>query len=218
MERIDFATVSPVIIKHEKDYITNLSKIDKNILYECLLAKQKLVGVECRFLYWLSYNDGFEIEFPKPIIPTLPITSYELEKFSLSFLKSAVRKKIFNSLILFSNLVKESCKINSLEIIIGGSFIDINQRFPSDIDIVILYPGEHKSNPIFDLSNIETQKLINSDLDIVFLPQNFSLKSFKSFSRIMCLSNNLNYQTEDDEVFPVEKVKFCERALIKIVL
>jgi hypothetical protein len=78
-------------------------------IYECLLSKKKLLGIEYSYLCWLNFRFGWKlkINFPKiPLIKQIDIISFKTE-----FLFNDHRKLLFKELEEFIKIKKEKNNI-----------------------------------------------------------------------------------------------------------
>ncbi len=165
------------------------------IAFEYLTNRGHLKEVQYRFLCWLNHSYDYPIKINKPYI--VKPTYYKKAKFETAYLFSEKRKSRFKLLSDYIDKLKKSEKMESISILIGGSFSDETNETPKDIDIVILIPKSQGNN---HLPNLETQYLLHPYLfekvDMKFLPENYSLNKFKAYSHIISLGNKARQKDE----------------------
>jgi hypothetical protein len=75
-------------------------------------------------------------------------------------------------------------------VLIGGSFVDLANAEPNDIDIVLLTqndsPSEVHENFLYNAG------MISKGIDLRVLPINYSLTKFKAYSNITHLGNQVS--------------------------
>lgn len=191
-------------------------KIDKGFLreaYNYLKNKDKLLGVEYRFLCWLNVNYQYPVEIELPII-TLPHT-IDLVAFEAEYTYNDKRKKLYKLLSKFINELKNRHNLSVLNVLIGGSYADTRIEIPKDIDICILVPESHRDTHELHLNYQLACNNVPVGVDLRFLPEDYSIEIFKAYSRIVCLGNKAKFKDKDG---PFSFNEFTKRKILKISL
>lgn len=179
------------IANQGRNYIADPDKQFIKIAYEYLSAESNLNGYEYRFLCWLNFNFDLDIKLNLPSIESPKLVN--LFSFKESYLFSDRRHILYESLLDYIKGLKERTQLKDVFVLIGGSFTDTNVDAPNDIDIAILTPCGFEDSDEFNENYQPTHELIPEGVDMVFLPEELKLSSFKVFSRIMCLGNKADF-------------------------
>lgn len=174
-----------------------------NQIYNFLSTKKKLIGIEYTFLCWLNYRFGWELKINSPQIPV--IRKLSLNEFKSNFVLAGYhRAKMYTKLLDF---IKE-WKYNIDGILIGGSFVDIDNDAPRDIDAILLM--RDKSYPLVLNERHE-------GLDLLLLPTNYCLNKFKAYYYIIYCGNKAQKKDSSIDINEgIENNEFKEREIIKI--
>jgi len=223
---MDIAEIE-INIKHLKSG-SDLPKYLLDEIFNYLLNKEILIGVEYRIICWLisqyNFKIDFKIDLPKINIPRI----VKKEEFELRYLFSIKRNSLYASLIEFTNVLKNNLYKNYIRVIVGGSFTDLQNSNPNDLDLIVLVSEEDLENKYCNECFYLNPKLtdyVNLDLrhklDLSFLPQNYSFKSFRAYNKIVCLCNLPLYRDKDkitgnDILLKLGKNKFKFREIIEI--
>ena len=205
-----------------------------------LLKKDKYKGFEYRFLSWLIYQNIIpnSKNINLPYLITNNIKSIVKEDFFYNYcFISPKRKEIYDSLLCFIHAFKAENKIKNREfnILVGGSFTDITNQNPSDIDFIIkipqklwdkkfsnktLYHNFIKMNRSIEF--LSRQFIIDSFddkqkyVDFHLLPDKFSLNKFKAYNDFIMLTNNA--QVKDKLEKEYANNIFIERKIISLTI
>jgi hypothetical protein len=178
------------------NYDFNYSSVQLDNVYNFILKREIInIPVEYTFACWLKevkqYN--FEIELPQ----LLQIVKLDFNEFKKTYLVSNYRSLLFELLQRYINELSSSMNVK-LSILIGGSFTDKFNSEPKDIDFIILVPNDiyFKHPAIFNERIVYRNRLNKwffNKLDFKFLPFDYSLNYFKSYSNIMSIGNTGKY-------------------------
>jgi hypothetical protein len=180
-----------------EDFIPNRKISFLEIALEYVLSKTTLECYDVRFLCWLKtqYNLSVPIELNLPFICT-PI-QVKTEDFEKKYVFNETRKNLYDQLSQFIDYLKEQNNLASIDILFGGSYMDIENESPNDIDIAILIPEGEEENYNFNEASQRADKAIPEGVDMKFLPANLDLSSYKVYSRIVILGNKPKYKDSD---------------------
>lgn len=207
-----------IIAQHLASYCEVTDRCEVERTFQDILAAQTFVGEECRFLYWCCHVFGMQISYPLPFLAPMPNERMPLSAFKASFANTPAKAVLLKNLIGYTDRMKVDIDVEALDVIVGGSFVESKKDNPDDIDVIItippvLYRGVEEREP-----EIKSSVRGPLGIDVVFLPEQFSLFSFRAFSRLMCLCNDLNIQPDDWQPFPIEKIAFTRRQLYRFVV
>lgn len=183
------------------------------IAYEFLINKDRLEGIEYRFLCWLNviYKKNITITLPTLATPVL----IKKDSFFERFVNSDYRRDLFEALEGYIRNLKAITRVENFDILIGGSFTDSAIKRPNDIDLVLLVPKAHIDNPILSEGYQYAFKAVPGRVDIKFLPIDYNFDKFKAFSNIICLGNFAEFKDKDGQV---KDNTFVKRTIFRIVI
>lgn len=202
-----------IIARHLASYRVDHDHREIEKTFQDILDAGTFLGEECRFLYWCCHEFGMQIPFPLPCVAELPVRHMPITTFQTNFVRSESRLKLFQNLIEYLNLLKISMELEYIYVVVGGSFVNPEKENPDDIDVIITIPADHYQKFEDNERAIKKSVRIPLGIDVVFLPSDFTLSSFRAFSRIMCLCNDLDVQPDDWQPFPIETITFSPRVL-----
>ena len=200
-------------IANDIDTMSNFEEI-----YKHLSNNIKLRGVEYSFLCWLNYCFGWELKINVPKIPY--IKELDIMAFKKEFVSNAHRLNFFNELENFVRIKKEKNNIAG-NVLIGGSFVDIENETPNDIDVIFLIPPEYIDKCEFNGSDEYATEVFNNkrskNLDLIYLPIDYDLKKFRAYTYITAYGNKATIKEKDiTRIEGVVNNVFNEIELIKI--
>jgi hypothetical protein len=211
MQHLDY--LGKLMNNHFKNYYPTPEKEFLNDAYKLLSSSDKLSGFDYRFLCWLNMVFGFKSDINLPYI--MPPKLIDFYTFNNTYLFSTHRLALFETFSSFIQRLKNHT-LEKIEILIGGSFTDYNFENPNDIDIAIIIPPGYEDDDLFNEAYLYTFNKIPKGIDVVFLPKELEITSFKVFSRLMCLGNKAKFTDKMNVSF--ENNIFTERDIIKIEL
>jgi hypothetical protein len=173
-------------------------KIDEEFLSMCLEwlnSFDKYSGIEYRFLTWQSQFKDKPIKINRPFLPI--IKTVEINLFKQTYLNQAVKVDLFSNLIELSNIIKSKLVLLELPVLIGGSFVDISNPYPNDIDAVMLVPFNQLDNTFLSPTSKFKQKY---NIDLKILPIDYDIKVFKAYSNLIYLGNRATNRHEEEKV------------------
>ncbi|WP_143960190.1 DUF6932 family protein [Litoribacter populi] len=180
------------------------------IAFDYLREKKGFLPIEYRFLCWLSEFYSKNISINKPHIGQ-PQT-IDFGDFVKVFLVQERRKELFSSLQVFAEQIKNKLKVNELEVLIGGSFTEVENPHPNDLDVVILV-GENSDSVIHE-NYLYASQQVPPGIDLKILPKNYSIKTYKAYSNITHLGNKAENKSKD----PLINNRFERRKIFKLIL
>ena len=187
-----------------------------------ILGNRDYEGLEYRFLCWL-FSKGL-LENPGITAPSIPsldkLEGFNERQFSQKFLFNQKRKHLFVSLkhwvAAFKNYIPSD---EPLQFLIGGSFTDLDNVEPSDIDGIVLVPRTHWDSSFTKFMNSfirnSSPTLNIAIFDFKVLPENFNLSRFKAYNDISLLANKPTVRDEDGRLYDNE---FRERQIVRLTL
>lgn len=177
------------LARNYEDYLPNRDISFLKIALEYILSKPHLETFDQRFLCWLKtqYDLPIELELNLPYICT-PVLMDKIE-FQKRYAFNETRQILFKRLCQFIDFLKEQNNKDSISVLIGGSYMNIENDFPNDIDIAILIPEGEEENHNFNEFSQEVDQTIPEGIDLKFLPANLDLSSYKVYSRLVILGN-----------------------------
>ena len=152
-----------------------------------LLNGSKIKVEEYDFLCWLSFNNS--IKFPVTIsIPKPPkIIQKSLFNFVNFFCINNERKELYDRFESFLVKQIEEYRLDYIDVLVGGSFVDENIDSPNDIDCVILLDEEIMNTEIVRDYDNKTKK--DDVIDYEFINYNISFDIFWSYICLTRLGN-----------------------------
>lgn len=157
----------------------------------------EFLSIEERVLSWLISQHSLKIDSQINLPTIKPPVKLSIDAFYEKFIISEKRDELYSKLIELISLLKTELYVSSVKIVIGGSFIDNLKRNPNDLDFIIIVDkncieklplGENT----FLIPRVKEKIYPNIDvdgLDFIFLPEDYTLKSFKAYSKFVMLGN-----------------------------
>ncbi len=157
-------------------------------LIEQLSEGNEIWELGYKYLCWLNYHNqsAFPSEINKPIVP-VPL-ELSLETFKNRFCFSDKRNEIYLHFLSYVKARLEEFKVESLKVIIGGSFVEENNPLPNDIDCIILLSNEIIEN--FVANDYEIYCVRNIiPVDVEFSVEDFTHKNYWYYTCLTHLGN-----------------------------
>ncbi|MFH6983378.1 DUF6932 family protein [Marinoscillum luteum] len=197
-----------------------LSNEERLFIYDYLNQKRKSVRLnryEYNQLAFLGTNLNVVNDFDIPKWPNIKTTTLEDIKVQLS-MSSDQRKMLFQVLKEGIDLCIKKFKSDKLGFIIGGSYVDEQNIYPNDIDLIVILPIDAFQNNLYDNVRLKiTDQFMVDDnkrglFDLIIIPDNYSILQYMSFSRIILLSNTPMMRSE----YNIKNQEYTFRDLLKI--
>lgn len=199
---------------HSENFIPEPNKSFLKIAYEYVSEKSNCEGVDHRFLCWLKIRHNYSIDINLPHFSV--IKQMELDAFRKSYLFTNERQKLFETLCEFISTRKELTMVDSISVLIGGSFSDMEIAIPNDIDIAMLIPEGYNKDLCFNEFSLRANRMIPRGIDLSCIPENLNQDSFKVFSRLVILSNNAKFKDSALNFDFLNSNKFKPRDIVQI--
>ncbi|WP_367867568.1 hypothetical protein [Pedobacter sp. WC2423] len=205
-------------VGYDEDYSQNVLSEMGNLI----LKNTDYAGEEFRFLCWL-FSKGIlpKTSLNVPFIPDLvTLEQYNETSFRTEFLYCLRRQELFNALTKWISDFKMYIPTqNPINILIGGSFTDIGNTNPSDIDGIVLIPRAiWQVNPMKFFMGFITAvnpELKIKEFDFKFLPEGFDVQHFKGYNDISLLANNAQIRDSDGRM---TNNSFTKRRVISLTI
>lgn len=191
---------------------------EENYIVEFLEERRKALGLT-RDLYelltYLIYKNSIETIIKLSAIPK--IEELDLNLFKAKFNFTERRKYLLQTLEKFFEYYLFSYELSSVDVLIGGGFIDYKGS-PGDIDLILLMEYEmFRSNEMFSSLNewIAQQKLPEDNkrpLDIMRLPINYDISIFLAYQQLTMIGNDVPIKITNG----IKDVIYYERPVYKI--
>ncbi len=180
--------------KNPKFFLGENEYHEEQLIFGFLEKKRISKGLdrfEYNFLSYLIFKNNFASIICKPELPE--IREIKLSNFMERFVFNKGRSDIFENLISALNLALKLYEIVTINILIGGGFIDLNNMRPKDIDIVLLLPSKIFMKDINDRVKKKIFEL-HKKIDLSKLPHNYNLKIYSTYELLTLISNKPVYK------------------------
>jgi hypothetical protein len=191
-----------------------------NFVISKLSKEQEIEQSEYNFLSWLNFNDNvrFPVTINKPSIPE--IIEIPLDVFVQTFCTNAIRKNLLYQLQVFLRDRNKLFNCKYTDVLIGGSFTDLNEFPPNDIDCAILLT----KRDIHDFATYGDRISTVKELDLRFLNEEYCYRDYLAYVWIIMLGNDAKIKGKNaphsmkNNSFKKRKVFKVRFILDKIVL
>lgn len=195
-----------------KDYHADITDEEVQGIYNYLNEKATFTSLQYRFLCWAGKRLNKSVKIEQPLIPEIEI--FELTKFRANYVNSEQRLTLFNALDEYIAELKSRFNIeDDLKILIGGSFTERDNLVPNDIDLVVISPAHLNTDPCFNEILERVQNRIPQGIDIHFLPDDYSIESYKAYSNLTHLGNKAQ---DKQKLTELSNNSFTPRTVIQI--
>lgn len=199
-------------LRMQKDYNDRfvLSDNERRIIYKILeekrTSKDGLNRFEYNYLSFIRWRYNLESTAQAPCMPE--IIKIDIKEFEKSFSFNDHRSRLFN--IFLQGLIRcsEIYVLDTINVIVGGSYVDKENNYPGDVDVLILLPQRVFRN---DLSNKKLNEIIltfrdgkvsNEDeptklFDLVKLPDDYSHNLYMAYELLTLLGNSVENKSKE---------------------
>jgi hypothetical protein len=218
--RLMYTLVNNLIERQRKNYRYIIEKNEEIKMFEVLESKRALKGLnryEYNYLAYLITKHGFQVDIKTPFLPSITTMSLELFKGTFAFNKK--RNDLYVTLIEACKSMLLEYQIDKFELLVGGSYIDLEKENPGDIDLIILLP---RNTFLADIKYTSLNKIINQykigdkvTIDLLELPMDYDYNVYMSYEQITLIANIPTPRLiEEDDI--AKEVNFKARQLFKI--
>ncbi|WP_025141563.1 DUF6932 family protein [Pedobacter jeongneungensis] len=156
-------------------------------LYEFLHSLEIYSHLQYRFYCWLGLRLKKDIKVNFPFTPAA--TPYILDAFKTKFLNSDRKRILFDSFQNYLKRLKKKEGVDAeIQVLIGGSFLVLDNQMPNDLDLAVLVPEVYRHKNSFDYHPFAEP--IPTKIEIKFMPENYSTDTFFGYSWISHLGSN----------------------------
>lgn len=166
-----------------------------------------------KYLCWLHYHNKstFGSDINKPIVPT-PL-ELSLDDFKNKFCVGDKRNEIYLHFLGYVKARLEEFQVDSLKILIGGSFVEEDNAIPNDIDCLIIVSEEILKNSV--ANDYERYCVRNvMPVDVEFAVEDLTFKDYWYYT---CLTH-LGNKPEDKKSEYIKNHKFYARQVYSVAL
>lgn len=188
-------------------------------LYETKREKQGLDRYEYRHYCFLAWKYGFEIEVGSPTLPEIIEISFE--DFEVRFGGTPRRKLLIDALKQALKKAGELYQSNILNVIIGGSFLDLEKESPGDVDLILLLSANVFVKDIKPSKADAVMKMFKDEdgsnlVDIVKLPVPLDDNHYMVYELLTLLGNDPEIKSKSDDGMELKDNKFRQRAVYQL--
>jgi predicted nucleotidyltransferase len=199
-----------------------LSDNERKSIYEILEKKRSsnegLNRFEYNYLSFIRWRYNIESTAQSPCIPD--ILEINIKEFKKSFCFNSKRIWLYN--IFLRGLIRcaEVYMLETIHVIVGGSYVNKEKNDPKDVDVLILLPQSVFRN---DLNNkklneiilaFKNEKVSNEDehtkyFDLVKLPEDYSHNLYMAYELLTLLGNSVENKSREyivNNIFHCRKV------------
>jgi hypothetical protein len=203
----DAAAIDKLVFELRRQKVGNdhyiLSPKEREHIFHFLENKRLNGGLnrhEYNYLAFLIFRHGFSSTATIPCVPkVIPI---DLLKFEQKF-KTSGRIELLKTFKTALGKCRELYKVESFSIVIGGSFLDLKNESPCDIDAIILLPLNAFRT---DYSNKILNTIINGFkddngtklFDLLKLPDSYDSNLYMAYEQLTLLGNKPNDKLEKE--------------------
>ncbi|MBN8693063.1 MAG: hypothetical protein J0L69_07680 [Bacteroidetes bacterium] len=162
-------------------------KIYKNLIDE-LSAGNEIREQGYKYLCWLNFHDMsvYPVEINKPIVPNVLMLS--AEEFKNRFCTNGKRNEIYEHFLGYVKARMEEFQVNTLNVLIGGSFVEAENTAPNDIDCMIIVNREQLKRIVAnDYDSYCVRKCL--PVDVEFAIEDLTYKDYWYYSCLTHLGN-----------------------------
>lgn len=205
---IAYFLIEELIKQQTENHRYTLEEVEQKEIFNILESKRVNEGGlnrwEYNYLVFLKFNYNWLTMAETPCWPD--IFGLSVDSFKERFVFNETRSKLYGIFEVGMKTCKNEYQLKEINVIIGGSFVDIHKQSPKDIDVIILLPEStfrmDYNRSIFDKTTSETQDFDKDTLDINILPNNYTSNLYMAYE-LLTLLGNTPAKREDDNICSV---------------
>ena len=198
-----------------------LSSLEHNYISNILEEKRNSTGLnryEYNYLSYLNWRYRLKLEVTFPCYPDILPTTLEQLRLKVAFNES--RQLMFEKFIQCLEACKLEYQLETVNVILGGSFFRIEREDPSDIDFILLLPIQKFQE---DYSGKKKMRIVNrfkvstdekNIIDLYKLPDPYDDDLYMAYELLTLLGNtpgnylDINFKNNDFICHSLYKLKF----------
>ena len=193
-KEILYRLINRQLLFKEGDYFYQLSEEERIQILILLEIKREENGLNRKEYEYLAYVNWKYAKKNLSSFPQIPnIIDITHSQFMEQFVYNDQRSELYSYLIKSLLKIFSYYKLENLNLIVGGSYCDISNQHPNDIDLILLLPKEIFQN---DWQHTISNKIILEfkingikKIDLLKLPEDYNLEYFMSFELLTLLGN-----------------------------